>query len=119
MSGVLFGLGAIRAGAQVIVTANLRDFPDSELAQFDIEAKHPDEFVMDLFHLDGVRSIRRSVRQPRPGVIHPGSRLMCVTALRLRGFLYPRPPSVAEQGRQPRVTLHGLVARLRSPVVRR
>ena len=46
---------AIRSGAQVIVTANLRDFPDSELAQFGIEAKHPDEFVMDLFHLDGVR----------------------------------------------------------------
>jgi hypothetical protein len=46
---------AIRAGAQVIVTANLRDFPDSELAQFGVEAKHPDEFVMDLFHLDGVR----------------------------------------------------------------
>ncbi|MCD2157974.1 PIN domain-containing protein [Rhodococcus cerastii] len=31
---------AIRAGAQVIVTANLRDFPDSELEQFGVEAKH-------------------------------------------------------------------------------
>lgn len=39
---------------------------------------------------------------------------MCVTALRLRGSLFPRPPSVAEQGREPRVTLHGVVARLRS-----
>lgn len=77
---------AIRAGAQVIVTANLRDFPDSKLTQFGIEAKHPDEFVMDLFHLDGCGSIRRSVRRPRPGVIHPGPRLMCVTALRLRGL---------------------------------
>ncbi|WP_009475405.1 hypothetical protein [Rhodococcus sp. JVH1] len=46
---------AIRAGAQIVVTANLRDFSDAELAQFGIEAKHPDEFVMDLFHLDGVR----------------------------------------------------------------
>lgn len=46
---------AIRCSAQVIVTANLRDFPDTELAQFGIEALHPDEFVMDLFTLDGAR----------------------------------------------------------------
>ena len=31
------------------------DIPAAELAQFGIEAKHPDEFVMDLFHLDGAR----------------------------------------------------------------
>ncbi|WKX01749.1 PIN domain-containing protein (plasmid) [Rhodococcus aetherivorans] len=46
---------AIRCGAQVIVTANLRDFPAAELALFDIQALHPDEFVMDLFTLDGAR----------------------------------------------------------------
>lgn len=46
---------AIRAGVQVIVTANLRDFPESELAQFGIEAMHPDEFVMELFTFDGAR----------------------------------------------------------------
>ncbi|WP_160094558.1 PIN domain-containing protein [Rhodococcus sp. T7] len=46
---------AIRAGAQVIVTANLRHFPQEGLAEFGIEAMHPDEFVMDLFNLDGVR----------------------------------------------------------------
>ena len=36
---------AIHAGAAVIVTYNLRDFPSSELAKFGIEAWHPDEFV--------------------------------------------------------------------------
>lgn len=46
---------AIRAGAQVVVTANLRHFPEEELGKFGIEAMHPDEFVMDLFNLDGVR----------------------------------------------------------------
>jgi PIN domain len=37
---------AIRAGAQVIVTMNLDDFPDSALAPFSVEALHPDEFVI-------------------------------------------------------------------------
>lgn len=38
---------AIRANAQAIVTFNLRDFPDHVLARYDIETKHPDEFVLD------------------------------------------------------------------------
>lgn len=36
---------AIKAGAQVIVTMNLKNFPDEKLAQFDIDAQHPDEFI--------------------------------------------------------------------------
>lgn len=51
---------AIRCGAQLIVTANLRDLPDTELAQFGIEALHPDEFVMHLFTLDGAR-VRQAI----------------------------------------------------------
>jgi predicted nucleic acid-binding protein len=35
---------AIRAGAQVIVTMNLDDFPESALAPFSVEALHPDDF---------------------------------------------------------------------------
>jgi hypothetical protein len=38
---------AIRAHAQVIVTANLKHFPADYLAQFDVEAKSPDDFVLD------------------------------------------------------------------------
>lgn len=38
---------AVRAGAQVIVTFNLKDFPDSILAPYGVEAKHPDDFVID------------------------------------------------------------------------
>ena len=37
---------AIRSGAQVIVTMNLDDFPESALAPFSVEALHPDEFVI-------------------------------------------------------------------------
>jgi hypothetical protein len=42
---------AIRCGAQAIVTFNLKDFPVEPLAPFGIEAKHPDDFVMDAIGL--------------------------------------------------------------------
>lgn len=42
---------AIRAGAQTIVTFNLRDFPSGVLSRYDIEAKHPDDFVLDCLDL--------------------------------------------------------------------
>ncbi|MEO7216786.1 MAG: PIN domain-containing protein [Gemmatimonadaceae bacterium] len=42
---------AIRANAQTVVTFNLRDFPDHVLARYDIESKHPDEFVLDSLDL--------------------------------------------------------------------
>lgn len=47
---------AIAAGAQVIVTYNLRDFPDDALKPFNIEAKHPDAFLQDIYHIDGGRT---------------------------------------------------------------
>lgn len=42
----------IKAGAQVIVTYNDRHFPETALTPFDIEAQHPDEFLIRLFDLD-------------------------------------------------------------------
>lgn len=42
---------AIRAGADAIVTFNLRDFPQSVLDQYDIEVLHPDEFIHYQFGL--------------------------------------------------------------------
>jgi predicted nucleic acid-binding protein len=42
---------AVRSGAQVIVTANLRDFPAATLAPYDVEAQHPDDFVLCLVDL--------------------------------------------------------------------
>jgi predicted nucleic acid-binding protein len=45
---------AIRAGAQMIVTSNLKDFPPECLSPFAIEAKGPDDFLVDQYHLDPV-----------------------------------------------------------------
>ncbi len=38
---------AVQAGAQQIVTANLKDFPKAVLAPLDIEAVSPDQFVLN------------------------------------------------------------------------
>jgi len=42
---------AIRCGAQVIVTHNLKDFPADTLGGFGIEAQSPDEFLFNLVDL--------------------------------------------------------------------
>lgn len=42
---------AVRAGAQAIVTFNLSDFPAAVLSEYDVEAKHPDDFLMDCLDL--------------------------------------------------------------------
>jgi predicted nucleic acid-binding protein len=44
---------AVRCGADAIVTFNLKDFPEDILAEFEIEAVHPDEFI---HHQFGLRS---------------------------------------------------------------
>lgn len=61
---------AIHAGADVIVTYNLADFPNARLAFHAIEAMHPDKFVahwLDLapvIVLGAVREHRASLRKP-------------------------------------------------------
>lgn len=42
---------AVKAEAELIVTLNLRDFPQAALAPFGVEAKHPDSFLIALYDL--------------------------------------------------------------------
>lgn len=42
---------AVRSGASVIVTANLKDFQAGALGKFHVEAIHPDDFLRDLLDL--------------------------------------------------------------------
>ncbi|MFJ6212728.1 PIN domain-containing protein [Streptomyces sp. NPDC092296] len=65
---------AIKAKAQLVVTRNLDDFPADVLADWGVEAKHPDDFVVDQIGLDrqavyaAVRQIADSWRNP-PGAV--------------------------------------------------
>lgn len=54
---------AVRCHAQVIVTANLSDFPDAALAPYGLEAQHPDEFLCNLLDLDPSRVLQAVFEQ--------------------------------------------------------
>lgn len=65
---------AIRAGAQLIVTFNLKDFPAQAVAPFGVEAVHPDDFISQQFDLNegrilaAVKGHRESLRSPPKSV---------------------------------------------------
>ncbi|GBO53179.1 hypothetical protein APA_1086 [Pseudanabaena sp. lw0831] len=46
---------AIVSEAHVIVTFNLKDFPNSVLTKYNIEAKHPDDFIVDIIDLNPLK----------------------------------------------------------------
>ncbi|MBS1988621.1 PIN domain-containing protein [Candidatus Dependentiae bacterium] len=61
---------AIRAGAQMIITFNLADFPSKTLLKYGVEAQHPDLFLrylLDRFPsrvIDVIRETRMSLKSP-------------------------------------------------------
>ena len=65
---------AIHCGASIIVTCNLADFPSETLAQFGIEAQHPDDFILDLLSLapglvmEAAQNHRVSLKNPPKSV---------------------------------------------------
>jgi hypothetical protein len=67
---------AIRSGADIILTYNLKDFPEENLKQYGIEAQHPDDFL--------TRQLERA-----PNVV-------CAAAKRQRQSLKRPPLSVEE-----------------------
>ena len=78
---------AIKAGAQVIVTANLSDFPTDKLAQWNCEAKHPDEFVLNLIDLAPARVMQVVTEQASALRSPPRSVPEVLDALRLNGLV--------------------------------
>lgn len=89
---------AIRCGAQIIVTHNLKDFPADILEQYGIEAIHPDEFLEYQFGLrpelviEAAKTQRARLRNPPKTAEEFLERLaaqgLVVTADKLSDFLY-------------------------------
>lgn len=61
---------AIKAGAEVIVTFNLKDFPADVLSAHNIEAIHPDEFLLAIFDA-APGSVCGAVKQQREALRYP------------------------------------------------
>lgn len=61
---------AIKASASIIVTYNLRDFPQDVLSKHGIEAQHPDEFISQLIEqapgvvCNAIRRLRMGLKNP-------------------------------------------------------
>lgn len=49
---------AVRANAEVVVTFNIRDFPDSAVKPYDVAALHPDDFLLDQLDLHPGQTLR-------------------------------------------------------------
>lgn len=61
---------AIKCGASVIVTYNLKDFPAKILKRFEIEALHPDVFLSDIWDLDQA-AVLKAVQKQRASLKDP------------------------------------------------
>jgi hypothetical protein len=61
---------AIQGRADVIVTFNLKDFPDDTLRGHGIEAQHPDEFVSNLIGQDAA-AVYTAVKEQRARLKSP------------------------------------------------
>lgn len=61
---------ALHCGASLIVTANLKDFPEETLRRYQLAAEHPDDFICNLFDLhpakvvEAARSHRKTLKKP-------------------------------------------------------
>lgn len=61
---------AIVGRADMIVTSNLKDFPETTLAAYNIEAQHPDVFICNTLTLDPPRALT-AIRDQRIALKNP------------------------------------------------
>ena len=86
---------AIKAGASVIVTYNIKDFPAEALDPFGIEAQHPDDFLVYQFDLKRAE-VCNAVRQQRAALKNPPKSVKEL----LETFSSLQLPTIAERLRQ-------------------
>ncbi len=78
---------AIVGGAQVIVTFNLDDFPRDALGPYNVEARHPDDFVMDQIGLAPGAVVNVIIEQARSLKNPPCSIAELLDELQLQGLV--------------------------------
>lgn len=61
---------AIRGKADVIITLNLKDFPESVLSNYDMDVQSPDEFILNLINQDRKKCLKALENQVR-SLNHP------------------------------------------------
>jgi predicted nucleic acid-binding protein len=61
---------AIHSGAETIVTFNLKDFPAGALDRYNLDAQHPDDFIVDLFDLHPA-SVLQALAEQRASLKKP------------------------------------------------
>ena len=61
---------AIHSGAETIVTFNLKDFPSVALDRYNLDAQHPDDFIVDLFDLHPA-SVLQALAEQRASLKRP------------------------------------------------
>jgi hypothetical protein len=47
----------------LIITFNLKDFPDAALSAYNLKAQHPDDFIYDLFDLNQAAVLQAAAAQ--------------------------------------------------------
>lgn len=55
----------IRSQSSVILTFNLRNFPETELEKYDVEGQHPDAFISDLIDLNVAKVFAAIANHPQ------------------------------------------------------
>ena len=61
---------AIQSSASIILTYNLKDFPSKTLRQYQLEAQHPDDFLLTLIESDTrkvcsvIQKLRTTLKNP-------------------------------------------------------
>lgn len=56
---------AIHCGADMIITANTKDFPNEKLTPYNLEAQHPDDFIYSQFDLWPASVVQAAADQRR------------------------------------------------------
>lgn len=78
---------AIRSGAEAIVTLNLADFPREVFAQYQVDARHPDDFLVEL--IDAAPGVLAAVVARQAGDLRSPPRSVDELLETLRGVGLP------------------------------